>query len=296
MHKLLLYILFCFFIVEGSAQELNCKVTVNSDQIGQTNQQIFKTLERSLSDFVNKTRWTNKEFAFAERISCNMLINISDYSSDRFVATLQVQASRPVYNSTFLTPIFNFNDKDFSFIYLEFQPLVYNPNAFESNLVSVISYYVYMILGMDAATFAPNGGQPYFAQAQQIVNQAQQSGFAGWNQADGTRSRFRLSDNLQSNTFREFHQAMYEYHRLGMDKMAEDPKASKVKIANTFNLLSLMNNRRPNSFLIQTFFDAKSDEILSIFSDGPQVSITKTVETLNKIAPFYASKWEGIKF
>lgn len=292
----LLYIFACFFVVGASAQELNCKVTVNSDQIGQTNQQIFKTLERSLNDFVNKTRWTNKQFAFAERINCNMLINVSEYDSDRFGATIQVQASRPVYNSTFLTPIFNFNDKDFSFVYLEYQPLINNPNAFESNLVSVISYYVYIILGMDAASFEPNGGQQYFAQAQQIVNQAQQSGFAGWNQADGTRTRFRLSDNLQSNTFREFHLAMYEYHRLGMDKMADDPKASKVRIANSFNLLSLMNNRRPNSFLIQTFFDAKSDEILSIFSDGPQVSITRTVETLNKIAPFYASKWEGIKF
>jgi hypothetical protein len=290
------YILFLLAAFIGEAQELNCSVVVNSDQIGQTNQQIFKTLERAVNDFVNKTKWTDKQYAPAERIRCNMFISVTAYENNRFTATLQVQASRPVFNSSFLTPIFNFNDKNFSFNYQEFQPLVYNPNAFDSNLVSMLSYYVYTILGMDADSFAPNSGRGYFSQAQQIVNQSQQSGFAGWNQADGLKTRFSLSDDLQSNTYREFHQVMYEYHRLGLDKMSEDTRASKIKIANTLNLLALMNNRRPNSFLVQTFFDTKSDEILSIFSGGPQVDITQTVETLNKIAPFYAAKWQGIKF
>nr|WP_239540741.1 DUF4835 family protein [Spongiivirga citrea] len=280
-----------------TAQELNCKVTVNSDKIGQTNQQIFQTLERSLNDFVNKRKWTNKRYTNSEKISSNMLVNVSQFDSGNFQASIQLQVSRPVYNSTYLTPVFFHKDNDFAFQYIEFQPLVFNPNNFESNLVSVISYYVYIMIGMDAATFTPDGGKEYFAIAQQILNQAQQSGFKGWNQADNNRrNRFWLSDNLQSNTFKEFHQVMYQYHRQGLDLMHEDPKKAKVKISNTFNILSLMNKRRPNSFLLQTFFDTKSDEVLSIFSDGPQISITRTVETLNKIAPFYASKWEGIKF
>ncbi|MFP2997635.1 DUF4835 family protein [Spongiivirga sp. MCCC 1A20706] len=292
-----LFVLFCVSVLFSTAQELNCKITVNSDKIGQTNQQIFKTLERSLNDFVNKTKWTNKQFARQEKINANMLINLSQFDgSSNFQASIQLQVSRPVYNSTYLTPIFFHKDNDFAFQYIEFQPLVFNPNNFESNLVSVISYYVYIVLGMDADTFAPNGGRQYYALAQNILNQAQQSGFKGWNQADGRRNRFWLSDNLQSNTFKEFHQVMYQYHRQGLDIMHEDPKKAKVKISNTFNILSLMNKRRPNSFLMQLFFDTKSDEILGIFSDGPQVSITRTVETLNKIAPFYASKWEDIKF
>ncbi|NER17606.1 type IX secretion system protein PorD [Spongiivirga citrea] len=292
-----LCLLFCSSMLLTTAQELNCKVTVNSDKIGQTNQQIFQTLERSLNDFVNKRKWTNKRYTNSEKISSNMLVNVSQFDSGNFQASIQLQVSRPVYNSTYLTPVFFHKDNDFAFQYIEFQPLVFNPNNFESNLVSVISYYVYIMIGMDAATFTPDGGKEYFAIAQQILNQAQQSGFKGWNQADNNRrNRFWLSDNLQSNTFKEFHQVMYQYHRQGLDLMHEDPKKAKVKISNTFNILSLMNKRRPNSFLLQTFFDTKSDEVLSIFSDGPQISITRTVETLNKIAPFYASKWEGIKF
>jgi len=156
-------LLFCSAALFTTAQELNCKVTVNSDKIGQTNQQVFKTLERSLNDFVNKTKWTSKRYTNSEKISANMLINISQFDSGNFQASIQVQVSRPVYNSTYLTPVFFHKDNDFSFQYIEFQPLVFNPNNFESNLVSVVSYYVYIMLGMDAASFAPNGGKQYFA-------------------------------------------------------------------------------------------------------------------------------------
>ncbi len=296
MRNLVLSILLFGVVCISSAQELNCQITIDAQQVNQTNQQIFKTLERSLTDFVNKTQWTNKKFAASERINCSMVINVSQYNSDEFVATIQVQSSRPIYNSSFESPVFNFNDKQFRFIYQEFQPIVYNPNAFTTNLVAVISYYVYVILGIDADTFKLRGGSEYYAQAQQIVNLAQPTPFLGWKEADGNRTRWLLLDNLLNNTHKEYRTVMYNYHRAGMDVMADDTRTAKTTVASSLELFKALNNRRPNSFLLQTFFDAKAEEIQSIYSGGPKVNVVKLVETLNRVAPFHATKWEKIKF
>lgn len=278
------------------AQELNCTITVNSDQVGQTNQQIFKTLERSLNDFVNKNKWTNRVYNENERISGNMFITVTEYESDRFKANIQIQSSRPVYNTSYESPIFNYKDNFFDFQYQEFQPLFYNQNAFESNLVSVISYYVYIILGLDADTFALEGGTEYYKQAQKIVTQAQGSGVSGWNQATSDRTRFELVDNLLSNTYREYRVAMYNYHRKGLDILADNNSTGKQVISGTMRLFETMISRRPNAFLVQTFFDAKSEEIQNVFSDGPKMDIIQLKETLNKIAPLYSSTWNEIKY
>ncbi|WP_420573137.1 DUF4835 family protein [Kordia sp.] len=296
MRNLVLSILFFSVASFMTAQELNCQITIDAQQVNQTNQQIFKTLERSLNDFVNKTQWTNKKFAATERINCSMVINVSQYQSDEFVATIQVQSSRPVFNSSFESPVFNFNDRQFRFIYQEFQPIVYNPNAFTSNLVAVVAYYVHIILGIDADTFALRGGSNYYAQAQQIVNLSQSSPFLGWKEADGNRTRWRLLDNMLNNTYKEYRTVMYNYHRVGMDKMADDARTAKQAISGSLELFKSLNNRRPNAFLLQTFFDAKAEEIQNIYSGGPKVNVTKLVETLNRVAPFHASKWEKIKF
>ncbi|MBC8756171.1 DUF4835 family protein [Kordia sp. YSTF-M3] len=296
MRNLVLSILFLSVVSFATAQELNCQITIDAQQVNQTNQQIFKTLERSLNDFVNKTQWTNKKYAPSERINASMVINVSQYNSDEFVATIQVQSSRPIYNSSFESPTFNFNDRQFRFIYQEFQPIVYNPNAFTSNLVAVVAYYVYVILGIDADTFSLRGGSDYYAQAQQIVNLSQPTAFVGWKEADGNRTRWRLLDNMLNNTYKEYRTVMYNYHRVGMDMMADDPRAAKSTIAKSLELFKALNNRRPNAFLLQTFFDAKAEEIERIYSGGPKINITQLVETLNRVAPFHASKWEKIKF
>lgn len=280
----------------SQAQELNCTVIVNSNQVNQTNQQVFKTLERSLNDYVNKTKWTNKEYSINERINCNMLITINGFNNNRFDATLQIQSNRPVFNSTYETPVFNFQDKQFSFTYIEFEPLFYNENTFESNLVSVITYYVYVILGIDADTFETGGGSVHYNQARNIVNMAQSSNFSGWKQIDGNRTRWMLIDNLLSNTFIEYRQAMYEYHRLGLDVMADNAIQGKEKISGSIRLLGTLNNKRPNSFVVQTFFDAKADEISSVFSGGPKYDIRQLTTTLNRIAPVHSSKWSDIKY
>ncbi|ASV32766.1 type IX secretion system protein PorD [Maribacter cobaltidurans] len=295
MRKLFPVLILFFTFVSLHAQELNCTVTINSDQVSQTNQQIFKTLERSLSDFVNKNKWTNRVYKENERVNAQMFITITDYESDRFSGNIQIQSSRPVYNTSYESPVFNYKDNQLNFQYIEFQPLVFNENVFESNLVAVVAYYVYVILGLDADTFSLEGGTDYYRKAQSIVTQAQGSNYSGWAQTTD-RSRFELVDNLLSNTYKEYRVAMYNYHRKGLDILADNNSTGKQIIAGTMKLFETMINRRPNAFLIQTFFDAKSEEIQNIFSDGPKVDIVKLKETLNKIAPLYSSTWNDIKY
>lgn len=277
-------------------QELNCEVVVNSDQVNQTNQQIFRTLERSLNDFVNKSKWTDRVYNENERVNARMFITVTQYESDRFEANIQIQSSRPIYNTSYESPVFNFKDNAFNFQYQEFQPLVYNQNVFESNLIGVMTYYVYVILGLDADTFSLQGGDEFYRKAQNIVTQAQGSNFSGWNQETGQRTRFELIDNLLSNSFREYRIAMYNYHRKGLDILGDNNSTGKQVIAGSLRLFETLIKRRPNAFLIQTFFDAKSEEIQNIFSDGPKVDIVKLKETLNRVAPFYSNIWNDINY
>ncbi|SNZ00670.1 DUF4835 family protein [Flagellimonas pacifica] len=296
MRKILLLILLLVFSQTFYAQELNCTITVNSDQVGQTNQQIFKTLERSLNDFVNKSKWTNRVYRENERVNARMFITVTQYESDRFEANIQIQSSRPVFNTSYESPVFNYKDDAFNFQYQEFQPLVFNENVFDSNLVGVITYYVYVILGLDADTFSLEGGDELYRKAQNIVTQAQGTNFSGWSQETGKRTRFELVDNLLSNSFREYRIAMYNYHRKGLDILGDNNSTGKQVIAGSMRLFETLIKRRPNAFLIQTFFDAKSEEIQNIFSDGPKVDIVKLKETLNRVAPFYSSTWNEIKY
>lgn len=295
MRKFLL-LLFIINFVQVHSQELNCTVVVDAQRTGNQNVQIFNALEKQLTEFINNTKWTNKTYKQQEKINCNMVINVQNYNSNIFTATLQVQASRPVFNSAYTTPIYNFNDRDFSFEYLEFQNLVFNPNQFESNLISVITFHIYMILGIDADTFTNNGGDIYFSQAQTIAAYSQQSNARGWSLQDGLQTRFALIDNLLSPTFEEFRSVMYTYHIQGLDQMSDNTMRSKQVIASVFSELEKMNRRRPNSFLMRVFFDAKADEIAQIFSGGPSVNVSEVLETLNRIGPTYTRQWSTIKF
>lgn len=276
------------------SQELNCTVTVNAQKLANANQQVFKTLETSLSEFVNKTSWTNQVFKQNEKINCSMYITLSSNDSDQFSGTIQVQSSRLIYNSTYSSPIFNFNDKDFNFRYTEFESLIFNPAEFESNLVSVVSFYSYIILGMDADSFIPMGGDSFFDTAQNIANVAQQSGNKGWTQSDGTQNRYFLIKDLVSPTYSEVRQSTFLYHS-GLDLMSSDLKAAKEKVKTSLLNLGKLNSVRPNAFLTRVFFDAKSDEIASIFSGGPSIAITDLVDVLNRASPLNSSLWTKIK-
>lgn len=289
-------LLFLLISVVGISQELNCSVTVVAQRTGNDNNQVFKTLERQLTEFINNKQWTNKKFKIQERINCSMVINVQNYENDSFSATLQVQTSRPVFGSTYSTPVYTYNDKDFGFRYLEFQNLVFNPNQFESNLISVLSFHIYMILGMDADTFKLNGGSEYYRQAQTIANYSAQGNLKGWKLEDGLQSRFALINNILSPTYKEFRTSMYDYHRKGMDLMSKNVSTAKKAVSQSILNLQKMHSRRPNSFLMRIFFDSKTNEITNVFSGGPQTNISSLINTLNKISPINSSKWKKIKY
>jgi hypothetical protein len=291
-------IIFFFLLLTGvfsQAQQLNCTVTVNSGTLSNVNQQVFKTLENSLNEFINKTDWVEKSYKLNERVDCSIYINILANNSDQFSGTIQVQSARPIYNSSYSSPVLNFNDKDVSFRYTEFENLVFNPNSFESNLVSIISFYSYMILGMDDDTFVLESGNPNFELAQNIANVAQQSGSKGWSQIDGNQNRYFLINDMLSPAFSEIRKTSFDYHT-GLDLMSKDLKSAKEKISASLLNLGKLHASKPNAFLTRVFFDAKSDEILSVFSGGPSITISDLSETLNKTSPLNSSKWELLKY
>jgi hypothetical protein len=278
-----------------NAQELNAMVTIDAEQTGQPNAQVFRTLKDQLTELLNETQWTNKTFTNQERIDCNFTLILQSFESTSFTGTLQVQSSRTVFGSTYDSPIYNYNDRQFSFDYSEFQPLVFNINNFDSNLVSVLAYHVYTIIGLDADTFAPSGGDPYFAQAKQIVNTGASSNYKGWKAVDGTQSRYRYNDAIISNVYSDFRTTMYQYHRLGLDVMDSNLKNAKTAVRDAVINLKKVNARRPNSFLMRTFFDSKADEIQQVFSGGPTIELTDLVENLKRIAPTKSENWNKIK-
>ena len=290
-----LILLLLFYLSPLKAQELDAQVIINSDLVNQTNQQIFKTLERSLSEFINTQVWSNKEFLNSEKITCSFIFNLSGYSNDQFEATLQVQSQRPVFDSNYDSPTLNFLDKDVVFSYQEFQPLFFNKSSFESNLVSLISFYANIIIGLDADSFELKGGDRFFEQAFQIVNLAQITSRKGWKPSDGRRNRFWLIDSLRSNSFREYRIVFYSYHREGLDQMTSNPKMGKIALMKSIQKLEPLFERRPNTFLIQIFFDAKVEEIVNLFREGPKVDFKKTENILKKIAPFFGGRWKQIR-
>ena len=291
---------FCLFFVTLSfglrAQELDSQVVVNADLVDQTNRQIFETLEQSLNEFINSRSWTQRDFLPQERIKCSFVLTLTSYSNNRFEGNLQIQSQRPIFDSNYDSPLFNYLDNDVSFTYQEYQPLIYNPAIFQSNLVSLLSFYIHIILGLDAASFEKNSGANYFELAQKITNLAQQSKLMGWNQNDGIRNRFWLIDSLRSNTFEEYRQALYEYHREGMDQMVSSPMKAKESIVSSIETLYELYERRPNAFLLQVFFDAKAGELVDVFTGGPRVGINNMISQLRRMAPFFNPQWKEIKF
>lgn len=295
MRKILVVYLL-FFSLKGFSQELNATVSVNYQQVANGNAQLFKNLETQIKEFLNTTKWTTKEFLDVEKIECNFFITITSFNTNNFEAILQVQSSRPVFNSTFSTPILNINDKNFTFRFIEFENLIYDQNSFNSNLVSVLAFYTNVIIGMDQDSFSELGGTENYQIASNIVNVAQTSGYKGWNQSEGNNNNrnFLISDIL-SNTFSPFRLSLYQYHRLGLDIMAEDVKKGKEGVVKAINILAEVQKVRPNALLTRTFFDAKTDEIVSIFSGGPRIDVVPLLETLNRVSPLNSQKWSNIK-
>lgn len=290
-----LFIVLFLVFTNVKSQELNCTFSVNADQVGVSNKQVFQTLERALTEFVNKQQWTNKVYKSQEKINCGMTLIITSYTNSKnFSGTLQVNAVRPVFGSNYKTPIFNFKDDAISFEYTEFEPLVYNPSTYESNLISLISYYAYMIIAIDADTFALKGGEVFYQQALDIVNLAQQGGYSGWESKRNSLNRYSLVDLILSNAHREYREILYGYHRSGMDVFANNTEIAKNEIYEQLMNFEKLNKRSQNSFMFRIFFDAKSDEIVDVFSSGPSVNVKDLKRLLNRISAQNSGKWKKI--
>ncbi len=287
----------CFFIVfNGFSQELNCTVTLNADKIRGSNKSVFKTLQNSISEYLNTTKWTNRLVKSNEKIQCAISIFIlEEPQTNEYKGNIQILVNRPVYNSTYQTSIFNFKDDNLAFNYKEFDPLRYNENSFDSNLTSILTFYAYTMLGIDADTFSPKGGEVFYKQAENVINISQQSGYLGWNKIDGNGSRYELNENLLSPVYVEFRSALYQYHRDGLDIMYTSSEAGKKAIANAILRLQKIYDARPNAFILRVFTDTKADEIVTIFSEGTTFDVTPLRDVLLKISPYNNSKWKNIK-
>ena len=297
MKKLLLILLLAVQTLAIHAQELNANVNVLSPNIQMTNKQVFTTLETAIRSFLNSYKWSNLQYEEEERIDCSFILTINSYSSNTFSGTIQVQYSRPIFNSDYNSPVINFIDNDLSFSYIENAPLEYQPNSHVNNLTSILAFYSYLILGADRNTMMPGGGDQYYKQMLDIVNVAQSDGSAtGWRSFDGNKSRYWLSDNLNSPAFDPIKDCWYLYHRQGLDTM-DDPnrhEQAKTTIRNSLIALQAVYQKRPNSALLNSFFDAKSDEIVSLFKEGPEMDINGLVNTLKQIDAGRTNKYETL--
>ena len=294
MRRILLFFIFLSSITISS-QELNCQVTVNFDQVSGSNRQVFTTLETAISEFVNQKKWTDKTVKSQERINCAINIIITKRDNNLFEGSIQIQSTRPVFGTSYETPILNIRDNDFNFKYNEFDQFIYNQNRFDSNFISTIVFYTYVILGVDADSFALNGGETYLKEAENVTLQAQQSGLAAWSNQVGVQNRFQMIDNLLSPGLNQFRSVLYTYHRKGLDELTVDAKIAKQNLENTIITLDRLFNKVIGNPLLRLFFDAKADEIVNLYSDGPNTrSKQRLLAVLQKISPNNSSKWRKI--
>ena len=295
MKKISLLILFFLYLNSFYAQELNCKVDVNSDQVQGSDKHVYESMKTALYEFMNNRKWTSDVFKTEERIDCNILIKISDRpATDAFTASIQIQARRPVYKSSYNSVLFNYEDKDFSFNYLEGQPLDFSENTFISNLTSVMGFYANLIIGLDYDSFALNGGTPYLQKALAIVNNAQNAAEKGWKAFDGTKNRYWLINNMMDASFVPIRECMYNYHRRGLDVMVDNKDAGRAVILESIESLRKVHEVKPLSFNLQVFFIAKSEELINIFSGGLPEEKPKIILVLNDIDPTNSNKYQKI--
>jgi Domain of unknown function (DUF4835) len=287
------------------AQELRARVNVISNRVGaNVDKKVFQTFQTALNNFINNRKWTTDNFTTQEKIDCSFLLNVEPSGDiNVYKASLTIQSARPVFNSTYLSPIVNFLDDDVTFKYLEFQQLEFNENrvagtdALASNLTAVIAYYINIILGLDYDTFSPRGGDIYFQKAQNIVNNSPEGrNISGWKPFDGTRNRYWLAENLLNSRYTLIHDAYYNYYRQGMDKLYETEVAARSQVLNVLNQLNNFNVDNPNTMILQFFFQGKSQELIKIFSKASPPDKSRALEFLKKLDITNLSKYsEGLK-
>nr|WP_233550491.1 DUF4835 family protein [Bacteroides sp. OF04-15BH] len=282
----------------ADAQELNARITVNHSQISTTRTSIFEALEKNLTRFMNERQWTGMKYQQNERINCTFSITISQYKEDEnlFTAQMQVQSTRPVFNSTYTTTVFSMKDNKFNFNFQEFDQLNFMPEQMDNNLTAMMAYYAYLIIGMDMDTMAPLGGTEVLRQAESIVTGAQNLGFEGWKAYDDNRNRFAIINDYLDGGMEPFRQMQYQYYRNGLDIMADQVDQGRAAITEALTLLQKAHENKALSQLPQIFTDYKRDEIVNIYSKkGTSEEKQKVYDIVFGINASQSNYWDKIK-
>ena len=303
MKKLAIIALSLFLLPSSKAQELQARITVNAVKVvTDVNKKTFQTLQTALTNFLNNRKWTGDTYQPQEKIRCNFLITIDEHKDNVYKASLTVQAARPIYGTSYESPIVNFQDADLQFKYIEFQPIEFNENrvqgsdALAANLTAVLAFYVNLIIGMDYDSFSPRGGDPHFQKCQFIVNNAPEaSSITGWKAFDGMRNRFRLIQGLTDSRFTLVHDAIYSYYRTGLDQFADNEAEARNGVFNALNYLNTVNSENPNSMIMQFFFLGKSSELVNIFSKADPEVKTRARDFLTRLDVSNSNTYKGLR-
>ena len=298
MRKILLVVTICIFSFSINAQELNCSFSINYSQIPGTNKQVFETLETSINNFMNRV-WTNHVFNAVERIDCNFLLTVNKWEEGKFECELQIQSRRPVFNSSYNTTMYNFVDKDIAFEYIEYDQLDYSESSFINNLTSVLAYYAYIIIGFDYDSFSLYGGDPFFEQAEKIVQNANNSGYLGWQGSDSRlrRNRYWLVTNILHPDYKKVREFYYNYHRLGLDILEGDVEKGRDVIFQSLMSMKELYDSKPDPFMhyLVVTIETKGDEIVDIFSEASPEQKNQVYDILKTIDPGGLSKYEALR-
>ena len=279
-----------------TAQELEAKVVVNHQKIQGTNTSVFTTLQESITEFMNTRKWTNAQYATREKIVCSLNLIVNEYSDDgRFACNLMVQSNRPVYNASYNTTVFNFNDVAVNFNYIEHDKLEFADEMIDNNLTAVLAYYAYLIIGLDMETFALKGGTDILHKAENVVNNAQMLGEDGWKAFGDSKNRHALVNDYMNGAMEPYRQLMYDYHRKGLDEMAQNAERGRSNITTALTLLEKARQEKSMSALPQLFTEIKKDELLGIYSKGTTKEKEEVVRILSYVNPSYTSDWEEMK-
>ncbi len=277
--------LLCVFGNKVTAQELNCQVEINADQIQNANKQVFETLKEAINEYMNTNKFSNAQFSVNEKIDCRLFFTIKEYNDNTMIGDLQIQSSRPVYNSTYTTTLINFKDSKIEFSYQENEPLVYSENNMGSNLTAILNFYAYLIIAVDFDSFSPNGGDPYYEKAQNVVQMAQSSGESGWKAFEDTKNRPSVLSSYTDPNTSIIRKLLYEYHRLGLDEMVLSPDKGRAKISSTLDYLNKIYDVAPMSVALSIFKDAKLDELVNLYTKASQTERDNAYEILSSLYP-----------
>ncbi|BDD07760.1 DUF4835 domain-containing protein [Fulvitalea axinellae] len=296
LRKIFLALVFGAVALGARAQELDCRVVINADNVEATDKRVFQEMERAFAEFLNNRPWTDMTYQRHERIKCNLILNVEDMPSiGNFSGTATVQAARPVFDASYETMSFYvFADKEWVFEYTESQPLEYAENTYVNNLTSLLSYYAYLIIGTHQDTFSPLGGTKYLDRARDILNATQGQQRPGWESFSGPNSRYWLVEDLLNTRMENFRKGMYDYHRKGLDIYAEKPEEAMKNVMGFLRNLKELNSLRPNSLLLRSFFQAKADELANMFSKGNMTLRKEAYEILTQVNPTESDKYEKI--